>query len=83
MADGRGKKGSPMRESGDQHLVRRVNDSIYDVSKKLGAEDGDFWCECNMLCRERIRLTLREYAAGRQGEHSALLARSHVSMSLT
>jgi hypothetical protein len=66
--------------SGGQQFIRRVNDSIYGVLKKLAVEDGEFWCECNDLrCDERALVTLREYAELRRREDALLLSRMHDS----
>ena len=44
-----------------------MNDAIYGVLDKLGAEDGEFWCECDdMHCDQQLLLTLREYAVLRE-----------------
>jgi hypothetical protein len=57
---------------------RTVNNGIYDVLAKLDVEDGEFWCECDSSCEERVTLTLREYAALRDRQGEPLLSRSHV-----
>jgi hypothetical protein len=61
-----------------QQFIRQVNNSIYEVSVKLGIDGGEFWCECDdMHCDERVTLTLREYAALRDRTDGPLVSRSH------
>lgn len=64
--------------TGGQEFIRRVNDSIYGLLVKLEVEDGEFWCECpDMHCEQRVLLTLREYAALRDGDDETLVSRRH------
>ena len=66
------------RLSSPPRLVRRVNDAIYGVLDKLGAEDGEFWCECDdMHCDQQLLLTLREYAVLREIGTDRLLSPTH------
>jgi hypothetical protein len=45
-------------------VVREVNDRAYSVLWGLGAEEGDFACECGQEgCEERVDLLVIEYAA--------------------
>jgi hypothetical protein len=45
-------------------VVREMNDRTYNILWGLGAEDGDFACECGRnTCVERVDLLVIEYAA--------------------
>ena len=58
-----------------QELMRDVNDRIYSVLWGLGAEDGEFVCECgDEGCTERLEVLVVEYAARDQ---QPLLAPGH------
>jgi hypothetical protein len=64
-------------QTSGQDFIRRVNDSIYGLSVKLGIEDGEFWCECDdASCEKRLIRTVREYVA--LGD-APLLSRSHAA----
>jgi hypothetical protein len=53
-----------------------VNDHSFNALWALGAEEGDFACECGRVgCRERLELTVIEYAARDDGQ--LLLAPGH------
>jgi hypothetical protein len=55
--------------------LREVNDRAYSMLWGLGAEEGDFACECGgKECRERVQLLVIEYAAR---DDQALLAPGH------
>ena len=66
--------------SNGARFIREVNNSVFEVLLKLDVEDGGFWCECDdPACEKRVLLTLREYAARRDRDAGALLARSHAA----
>ena len=45
-------------------IEREVNDRTYNVLWGLGADEGDFACECGSKgCDERVELLVIEYAA--------------------
>jgi hypothetical protein len=51
-------------EDGIPLVVREVNDRTYNILWGLGAEDGDFACECGRnSCVERVDLLVIQYAA--------------------
>jgi hypothetical protein len=55
--------------------TRDVNDHAYGVLWGLGAEEGDFACECGERgCHERVELLVIEYAAR---DDQPLLAPGH------
>jgi hypothetical protein len=52
-----------------QSMSRVVNDRIYEVLFRLGAEDGEFLCECEAsLCAEEVPMKLSEYVRMRDRE---------------
>ena len=56
-------------------IVREVNDRTYSVLWGLGAEEGDFACECaDEDCEARVMLLVIEYAAR---DDEPLLAPGH------
>jgi hypothetical protein len=60
-------------------LLRGTNDRIYNVLWGVGAERGDFLCECGgSECVEHVELLSIEYAA-RHGQ--AILAPGHTQPS--
>jgi hypothetical protein len=60
-------------------IVREVNDRTYSVLWGLGAEEGDFACECGSEgCEERVVLLVIEYAAR---DDEPLLAPGHKRVS--
>jgi hypothetical protein len=62
-----------------QQFIRQVNNIIYELLVKLGIEDGEFWCECDDVhCDERVKLTLREFAALEKGG-GVLRSRTHAA----
>ena len=63
-------------------LLRAVNDRSFNALWVLGAEEGDFACECGRPgCSERLELTVIEYAARDDGE--LLLAPGHTPPGMT
>jgi hypothetical protein len=57
-------------------LLRAVNDRAFNTFWAVGAEEGDFACECGHTdCSERLDLTLIEYAAREDAQ--AILAPGH------
>jgi len=57
-------------------ILREVNDRTFNTLWALGAEEGDFACECGHAdCSERFERTLIEYAARQDGQ--AFLAPEH------
>jgi hypothetical protein len=47
-----------------QQVLRVTNEEIRRVSADVGADDGEFVCECGANdCNEVIRLTVREFDA--------------------
>jgi hypothetical protein len=47
-----------------QHVLRTTNKEIRRVSADVGADDGEFVCECGAKdCKEFIRLTVKEFDA--------------------
>ena len=62
-------------EDGIPLIVREVNDRTYSVLWGLGAEEGDFACECGSKgCDVRVELLVVQYAAR---ENEPLLAPGH------
>ena len=58
--------------------MRLVNDRVFEILSELGAEDGEFLCECSDVnCIETIQLTLREYGARRAREDRPSLKLPH------
>ena len=57
-----------------QRLMREVNDRIHETLAQVGAEDGDFLCECgDDGCSDTVTITLREYLALRTSADAAVL----------
>ena len=53
---------------GGQLVAREVNDRTYSLLWGMGAEEGDFACECGRTeCSQQLKLTLIEYAAREDG----------------
>jgi len=47
-----------------QQVLRTANQEIRRVTAELGADDGEFVCECGAKdCKEVIRLTAKEFNA--------------------
>ncbi|HKO73910.1 MAG TPA: hypothetical protein VJU01_01210 [Gaiellaceae bacterium] len=54
-----------------------MNDRVYRSLRRVGAEEGDFACECQAQgCNERVERLLIEYAAR---ESQPLLAPGHAA----
>jgi hypothetical protein len=65
-----------MEKETPPELLRDLNDRTFRVLWGLGAEEGDFVCECGRKgCDERLELLVIEYAAR---ESQPLLAPGHV-----
>jgi hypothetical protein len=57
-------------------LRRAANDRVYQRVVDEGGVDGTFACECgDGTCAQRIKITLVEYAANRDGR---ILSPAHV-----
>ena len=68
-----------MENGTDPELLRGTNDRIYNVLWGVGAEEGNFLCECGGAnCIEHVELRSIEYAA-RRGQ--AILAPGHTQPS--
>lgn len=64
-----------MENGTSPELLRELNEHTYNVLWGLGAEEGDFACECGERdCCERVELLLIEYAAR---DDRPLLASGH------
>jgi hypothetical protein len=68
-----------MEDGTHPELLRAVNDRIYNVLWGVGAERGDFLCECGSTdCVEHVELLSIEYAARHR---QAILAPGHTQLS--
>lgn len=65
-----------MENGTSPELLRELNEHTYNVLWGLGAEEGDFACECgDQGCDERMGFLVIEYAAR---DSQPLLAPGHV-----
>ena len=61
----------------NQASPREMNDRVYRSLRRVGAEEGDFACECQAQgCNEQVERLLIEYAAR---ESQPLLAPGHAA----
>ena len=64
-----------MKNGTSSELLRATNERVYNVLWGVGAETGDFVCECgNKDCVEHVELLAIEYAARHE---QAILAPGH------
>lgn len=57
-----------MASGTSQELLQAANDRTFSLLWGIGAEEGDFVCECGQRdCTDRLELTIIEYAAREDG----------------
>jgi hypothetical protein len=64
----------------NEALFREINERVRDITEGLGEplEEAQFVCECgDELCKERIRLTLRDYERVRSRSDTFLVVPGH------